>query len=79
MMNDVIAVYNNDDLDFSGKLSNLNSKINRSVTHKLSDNNSRPQPLNLKLELGNRSFKGFVEDIKNESDAIVHLEEIYGY
>ena len=79
MMNDVISVYNNDDLDFSGKLSNLNSRVSKDITHKIADNNSSPQPLNFILELGNRAYKGFVEDIKNENDKTVHLEEIYGY
>lgn len=64
--------------DISASARSLNGSVNQSVNHIVSDNlNNGKQPLNLNVQLGNRAYKLFVDDISNTQNAQAQLVETY--
>lgn len=64
--------------DISASARSLNGSVNQSVDHIVSDNlNNGKQPLNLNVQLGNRAYKLFVDDISNTQNAQAQLVETY--
>ena len=78
MMGKIISVYSNDSFDFNGKLSSLNGAVTKNINYRFMDSDNK-EPATFIFKLGEKSFKGFVEDIKGQQDKIVHFEEVYGY
>lgn len=77
MINGVVDVFkpeafefNKPSLSFAGKGQSINSAID----HEL---NSSAQPLNATFNLGNRSFRAFVDDITNTQNSEIQLVETY--
>lgn len=64
--------------DMAASAKSLNGSVNQSVNHIVSDNlNNGKQPLNLNVQLGNRAYKLFVDDISNTQNAQAQLVETY--
>ena len=64
--------------DIASSARSLNGSVNQSVNHIVSDNlNNGKQPLNLNVQLGNRDYKLFVDDISNTQNAQAQLVETY--
>lgn len=62
-------------MSINGSIANSNAKINSAVSHEI--NNAGKQPLNATFNLGNRSFRAFVDDISNTQNAEIQLVETY--
>lgn len=68
----------NADWNVPNMSANVNRSVNQSVTHTIADNLvSGKQPANLTFNLGNRSFRAFVDDISNTQNAQIQLTETY--
>lgn len=65
-------------LDVAGNVKSLSGSVSQSVNHIVSDNlTNGKQPLNATFNLGNRSFRAFVDDITNTQNAEIQLVETY--
>lgn len=62
-------------MSINGSIANSNAKINSAVSHEIS--NAGKQPLNATFNLGNRSFRAFVDDITNTQNSETQLVETY--
>lgn len=62
-------------MSINGSIANSNSKINSAVSHEI--NNAGKQPAAFTFNLGNRSFRAFVDDITNTQNAETQLVETY--
>lgn len=62
-------------MSINGSIANSNAKINSAVSHEI--NNAGKQPLNATFNLGNRSFRAFVDDITNTQNSETQLVETY--
>lgn len=70
--------FNGSSFDISANARSLNGSVNQSVNHVVSDNlMNGKQPLNVTFNLGNRSFRAFVDDITNTQNAEIQLVETY--
>lgn len=70
--------FNGSSFDISANARSLNGSVNQSVNHVVSDNlTNGKQPLNATFNLGNRSFRAFVDDITNTQNAETQLVETY--
>lgn len=77
MVGDMIKEYDNQMLEFGG-IDNM-GKIQTSMSHTLSDSRQNKEPALLTLVLGNKEYKGFVEDISNAQGREIRMVESYGY
>lgn len=62
-------------MSINGSIANSNAKINSAVSHEI--NNAGKQPAAFTFNLGNRSFRAFVDDITNTQNAETQLVETY--
>lgn len=70
--------FNGSSFDISANARSLNGSVNQSVNHVVSDNlTNGKQPLNATFNLGNRSFRAFVDDITNTQNSETQLVETY--
>lgn len=70
--------FNGSSFDISANARSLNGSVNQSVNHVVSDNlSSGKQPLNATFNLGNKSYRAFVDDISNTQNAQIQLTETY--
>ena len=70
--------FNGSSFDISANARSLNGSVNQSVNHVVSDNlTNGKQPLNATFNLGNRSFRAFVDDITNTQNSEIQLVETY--
>ena len=65
-------------IDIASSVAKTYGNINQTVDHVVNDNlNNGKQPLNLNVQLGNRAYKLFVDDISNTQNAQAQLVETY--
>lgn len=70
--------FNGSSFDISANARSLNGSVNQSVNHVVSDNlTNGKQPLNATFNLGNKSYRAFVDDISNTQNAQAQLVETY--
>lgn len=62
-------------MSINGSIANSNAKIKSAVSHEI--NNAGKQPAAFTFNLGNRSFRAFVDDITNTQNAETQLVETY--
>lgn len=64
-------------MDINGSIARSNAQVNSSVSHELKQNTTAKQPANLTFNLGNKSYRAFVDDISNTQNAQIQLTESY--
>ncbi len=64
-------------VDINGEIARNNAQLNGTVSHEI-NNNLNKQPALLNFSLGNKHYRGFVEDITGTQNQEIRLEEVYG-
>lgn len=63
--------------DINGSIARSNAQVKSAVSHELKQNTTAKQPANLTFNLGNKSYRAFVDDISNTQNAQIQLTESY--
>lgn len=64
-------------MDINGSIARSNAQVKSAVSHELKQNTTTKQPANLTFNLGNKSYRAFVDDISNTQNKQIRLEEAY--
>ena len=77
MIGAVAGAWNPNLFDVASNVRGINASVGQTVDHVVSDNLSGAKPAYVTLNMGNRTYNAYVDDISGRQSQVAALEETY--